>query len=250
VESKSAWIPRNNALVGIAQATEFEFIANNPGDWMFHCHMMNHMTRHIGPPVRQNASVDEYLANVDLRSRVDAVREDPGFSTPGYPQEMKGMNMSDSMMKAIWNRRELQGMRARWSMSIIGLMTALRVSPEDLYHSVMETNDEISKGAIFEEIVRRFGRIAVVVNLPRAKGAPFALVTPSDTQPVCSNCQREHFPITRRLAKVLPTANTCRSVPTIRLSVQKLTAKSCLRITTNEIPKEISDAIQCPPASP
>jgi len=65
--------------------------------------------------------------------------------------------MSDSMMKTIWNRREVQGMRAMWPMSIMGLMTALRVLPEDLYHSVMETNDEIPKGAIFEEIVRRFG---------------------------------------------------------------------------------------------
>jgi len=49
-----------------------------------------------------------------------------------------------------------------------------------------------------------------MVKLPRAPGAPFASVTPSDTQPVFSNFQREHVPITRRLAKVLPSANTCR----------------------------------------
>ena len=158
---KSAWIPRNNVLVGIAQATNFEFIANNPGDWMFHCHMvhhmMNHMTRQVGPRMRQGASVDQYLASIDSRPPVDATRNDPGFKTPGYPQEMKGMNMSDSMMKAVWNRREVQGMRAMWPMSIMGLMTALRVLPEDLYHKVMETNDEVPKGSVFEEIVRRFG---------------------------------------------------------------------------------------------
>ena len=65
--SKSAWIPRNNLIVGIAQATEFDFIANNRGDWSFHCHMvyhlMNHMTRQVGPRVGQNVSVDEYLPN-------------------------------------------------------------------------------------------------------------------------------------------------------------------------------------------
>ncbi len=161
---KSAWIPRNNVLVGIAQATEFEFIANNPGDWMFHCHMvhhmMNHMTRQVGPRIRQNVSIDQFLANVDTRPQVDAVREDRGFATPGYPQEMKGMNMSDAMMKVIWNRREVQGMRAMWPMSIMGLMTALRVLPEDLYHRVMETDDDIPKGEVFHEIVRRFGNPA------------------------------------------------------------------------------------------
>lgn len=31
---KSAWVPRNTELIGIAQATDFEFIANNPDDWM------------------------------------------------------------------------------------------------------------------------------------------------------------------------------------------------------------------------
>lgn len=158
---KTAWIPRNNVLVGIAQATDFEFVANNPGDWMFHCHMvhhmMNHMTRQVGPRIRKNVSVDQYLANTATRPPVDASRDDPGFATPGYPQEMKSMNMSDSMMETIWNRREVQGMRAMWPMSIMGLMTALRVLPEDLYQKVMETDEPVDKGSVFEEIVRRFG---------------------------------------------------------------------------------------------
>lgn len=40
---ETAWIPRNNVLVGVAQAVDIEFIANNPGDWMLHCHMFHHM---------------------------------------------------------------------------------------------------------------------------------------------------------------------------------------------------------------
>lgn len=50
---ESAWLPGNNVLVGVAQARDVEFIANNPGDWMIHCHMfhhmMNHMTSMVGP---------------------------------------------------------------------------------------------------------------------------------------------------------------------------------------------------------
>lgn len=118
---------------------------------------MNHMTRQVGPHIRKSESVDEYLADTTRRPPVDGDRDDPGFATPGYPQEMKSMNMSDSMMEAVWNRREVQGMRATWPMSIMGLMTALRVLPEDLYHKVMETDEHIEKGSIFHEIVRRFG---------------------------------------------------------------------------------------------
>jgi FtsP/CotA-like multicopper oxidase with cupredoxin domain len=40
---ESAWIPGNNVLVGVAQVREIEFVADNPGDWMLHCHMFHHM---------------------------------------------------------------------------------------------------------------------------------------------------------------------------------------------------------------
>ncbi len=50
---ESAWIPGNTVLVGVAQVRDMEFIANNEGDWMLHCHiphhMMNHMTSMTGP---------------------------------------------------------------------------------------------------------------------------------------------------------------------------------------------------------
>lgn len=158
---KSAWVPRNTELIAIAQATDFEFIANNPGDWMFHCHMthhmMNHMVKHVGPRMRRHVSVDEFLANLETRPGVPLVNPDPGLEVPGYPQGMRGMEMSPEFMQKIWSRREFMGMRETVAMSLMGLMTALRVLPDDLYHRVMESNEEIPKGAIFEEIVRRFG---------------------------------------------------------------------------------------------
>lgn len=49
----TAWWPMNTVLVGVAQSRDIEFVANNPGDWMLHCHMfhhmMNHMTSMVGP---------------------------------------------------------------------------------------------------------------------------------------------------------------------------------------------------------
>lgn len=53
---ESAWWPGNTVLVGVAQARDIEFIADNPGDWMLHCHlphhMMNQMASHVGPMTR------------------------------------------------------------------------------------------------------------------------------------------------------------------------------------------------------
>jgi hypothetical protein len=157
---KSAWVCRNTELIGIAQATEFEFIANNPGDWMFHCHMvhhmMNHMVEQVGPRIR-DSHVDEYLANLNQRPKVDISKTALGERPAGYPQKMMGMEMSHEQMKALWNRREVRGMRATYPMSVMGLMTVLRVLPEDLYQKVMEGEEDVEKGSIFREIVQRYG---------------------------------------------------------------------------------------------
>ena len=158
---KTAWIPRNTELVAVAQASEFEFIANNPGDWQFHCHMihhmMNHMTEQYGPRIRSNSSVDEYLANLDSRPSVEVSPIAMGKMPPGYPQKMLKMNMDMEAMKRIWSPREMQGMRATAAMSMMGLMTAMRVLPEDLFDRVMNSDEKIEKGEIFSEIVKRFG---------------------------------------------------------------------------------------------
>jgi len=53
---ESTWKPENTVLVGVAQARDIEFVANNPGDWMLHCHlphhMMNQMSSTVGPMTR------------------------------------------------------------------------------------------------------------------------------------------------------------------------------------------------------
>jgi len=157
----SAWMPRNTELVGVAQASDFEFIANNPGDWIFHCHMihhmMNHMVRQVGPRIREGVDVDRYLQDTSTRPSVDYTRNDPGFDTPGYPQKMQGMERAMPQMEALWNRRETKGMRANYPMAVKGLMTVLRVLPDDLYRLVIKGDEPVEKAAVFNEIVRRFG---------------------------------------------------------------------------------------------
>jgi hypothetical protein len=56
-QPESTWGPGNTVLVGVAQARDVEFVANNPGDWMLHCHlphhMMNQMSSNVGPLSRR-----------------------------------------------------------------------------------------------------------------------------------------------------------------------------------------------------
>tara|TARA_R110002072_G_scaffold174265_7_gene329213 strand:- start:2166 stop:2954 length:789 start_codon:yes stop_codon:yes gene_type:complete len=148
---ETAWIPGNTVIVGVAQSRDVEFVANNPGDWVLHCHMfhhmMNHMVSQVGPIIRQE-------------------KNDPGFEVPGYPQIMKGMssmkmegkhagkmqmekandyNMPMTMedMKKLTDRRETQGMREGWYKGVKGLFTVMRVLPPDLYDKLMTTDDPI-----------------------------------------------------------------------------------------------------------
>jgi manganese oxidase len=52
--------PANTVLVGVAQARDIEFVADNPGDWHFHCHlphhMMNQMASMVGPLMMSHAN--------------------------------------------------------------------------------------------------------------------------------------------------------------------------------------------------
>jgi manganese oxidase len=56
----TAMEPANTVLVGVAQARDIEFVADNPGDWHFHCHlphhMMNQMASMVGPLMMSHAN--------------------------------------------------------------------------------------------------------------------------------------------------------------------------------------------------
>ena len=57
----TAVIPENTVLVGVAQARDIEFVANNAGDWHFHCHlphhMMNQMASMVGPAMMSHVNM-------------------------------------------------------------------------------------------------------------------------------------------------------------------------------------------------
>ncbi len=93
---ETAWWPGNTVLVGVAQARNVEFVADNPGDWMLHCHlphhMMNQMASQAGPMTRMAG----FPGGVGLRGD-----DSHGKMTPaGYNGDsIQTMQMGDMKMQ-------------------------------------------------------------------------------------------------------------------------------------------------------
>jgi FtsP/CotA-like multicopper oxidase with cupredoxin domain len=135
---ESAWWPGNTVLVGVAQVREVEFVANNPGDWVLHCHMFHHMMNHM-------------IAGVGPASRGQAkgpLQLDPRYKIPGYPQ-MTGMHamMSPEQVKKLNANPLTRGMAPEWFMHLQALHTVVRVLPEELYNRVVSGKGDIPAGA-------------------------------------------------------------------------------------------------------
>jgi len=45
---ESAWIPENTVNVPVGATRDIEFVADNPGDWAFHCHKSHHVMNQMG----------------------------------------------------------------------------------------------------------------------------------------------------------------------------------------------------------
>lgn len=114
---ETAWFPGNTVLVGVAQAREIEFVANNPGDWMLHCHlphhMMNQMSSNVGPMTRISRGIP---AGVNMENGMGMLTGEPGApSRDGYgPSLGRGMGFGSTDDYAKTNgaisKQSMQGM--------------------------------------------------------------------------------------------------------------------------------------------
>ena len=162
----TTWGPKNTVLVGVAEACDIEFVANNPGDWMVHCHlphhMMNAMASGVGPMTRNlmtrnsagnsmpgmqhNQAQPPAAPNAPTlqghgMQSADADQMQPEIannanSVPGFPQDayMEGPMMNvDSLVQ----KPENYGLPRGWSQFMQGMMTFVRVLPPDLYDRIM-----------------------------------------------------------------------------------------------------------------
>ncbi len=132
-----AVIPENTVLVGVGQARDIEFVANNPGDWHFHCHlphhMMNQMVSMVGPLMMSQA-------NAPRPGSTAAGAPNAGMY-PGYPQDM-AMVMDDMVAKP-----ETYGLRPGWSGGTMGMMTIVRVVTPELFDKIQALKAEQARKA-------------------------------------------------------------------------------------------------------
>lgn len=168
---QSAWYPNNTVLVGVAQARDVEFVADNPGNWMLHCHlphhMMNHMVSMVGPLTEIHKGMSaglEMEAGMGIMKRGHALSQELGPSlgrgmghgtereksishligpgidhkgeaketVPGYPQD-HWMPMDEAVAKP-----ETTGLHPQWSAAMQGMMTTVRVLPPDEYEIIIQ----------------------------------------------------------------------------------------------------------------
>ncbi len=138
---ESQWSRRNTVIVGVGQAQDIEFVADNPGDWMFHCHLPHHMmnwsmTPMVGPLMRSHgmmpAPTPRSTAPASLRDPQPAPAAPPreARQVPGFPQDMF-MPMDDAVAKP-----ETAGMRRGWSGGVMGMSTVVRVLPIEQYEGI------------------------------------------------------------------------------------------------------------------
>ncbi len=120
---RTLWRPGNTELIGVAQARDVEFVADNPGDWMLHCHLPHHMMNTMASMVGPMSNPEhQHMGPVAPNAR----------EIPGYPQDMY-MVMDDAI-----NKPEAHGLRAGWTGAMMGMMTLIRVLKPEMWDRIEE----------------------------------------------------------------------------------------------------------------
>ena len=142
---ESTWYPSNTVLVGVAQAKVIEFDAKYPGAWMIHCHLPHHMMNSMtdllaGRPIPTSASNDaQAMSQMATMSRDLGIEHmhhspvaDDANSVPGFPQDA----FMEMPMDTLVDKPETHGLPPNWSAGMMGMMTIVRVLPDDQYNEI------------------------------------------------------------------------------------------------------------------
>jgi hypothetical protein len=144
---ESTWYPMNTVLVGVAQARVVEFEAKYPGAWMIHCHLPHHMMNSMMDLLRdrqiQTADQTETKAMSQMMSLAKSVPFEHAHpspvaanaeSVPGFPQDA----FMEMGMDEVVEKPETYGLPKNWSAGMMGMMTMVRVLPDNEYEAILE----------------------------------------------------------------------------------------------------------------
>ena len=103
-QPKTTWGPKNTVLVGVAEAADVEFVANNPGDWMIHCHlphhMMNQMSSVAGAMTRGSNGMP---AGLSMEDGMGMLRQGSATSEDKGPSFGRGMGVGSTREQTVGN---------------------------------------------------------------------------------------------------------------------------------------------------
>jgi FtsP/CotA-like multicopper oxidase with cupredoxin domain len=105
-QPQAIWGPANTVLVGVAQARDIEFVANNPGDWMLHCHlphhMMNQMSSMVGPMSRRPGMP----MGMGMEEGMGMIRKGNALSDDNGPSLGRGMGVGSTNEQRLANGQQ------------------------------------------------------------------------------------------------------------------------------------------------
>jgi manganese oxidase len=143
---ESTWYPMNTVLVGVAQARVIEFDAKYPGSWMVHCHLPHHMMNNMMDLLSDRQIETAGQTDPQALSQMETLAKAVGFehvhhspiadnsnSVRGFPQDAyMEMGMDEAVEKP-----ETHGLPPNWSAGMMGMMTLIRVLPDDQYDEII-----------------------------------------------------------------------------------------------------------------
>ncbi|MCC7184961.1 MAG: copper oxidase [Acidobacteria bacterium] len=126
-------VPENTIIAGVAQARDIEFVANNPGDWMLHCHLPHHMMNQMVSMVGPSGAADTATGH-QHGGAADA------YKVKGFPQDMWMV-----MDELVAGKPEVHGLAPGWTAAMMGMMTLVRVLEPEMFDHIQQLRAEAAR---------------------------------------------------------------------------------------------------------
>ncbi len=123
VEDKTGLLPETTVLVPVGSARVIEFVADNPGDWLLHCHMTHHTMNQMGHPFPNMLGVDTSGVDEKIRQVI------PGYMSMGTTG-MRDMTKMDMPLPE--NSIPMLGYTGQFGQTVMGSMATVFKVREDI----------------------------------------------------------------------------------------------------------------------
>ena len=120
---KSKLLPETTVLVQVGSAKVVEFLADNPGDWLFHCHMTHHTMTQMGHGLPNMIGMDTEGFDEKVRKLI------PGYRTMGTTG-MKDMTRGGMPIPA--NSIPMRGYKGQFGQTVLGSMANMLMVREGI----------------------------------------------------------------------------------------------------------------------